>query len=53
MVNRANRNSVKVFGRVLSQKHGKKWALTDFGFEIWGKTKKDFEADSEAAEKPS
>jgi hypothetical protein len=43
IVNRVNKNCVDAYGRPLIEKRGKKWAFTDFGVEIWGKTKKDFE----------
>ena len=45
IVNRVNRNCDDAFGKPLIEKQGKKWAFTDFGFEIWGKTKKDLEAE--------
>jgi hypothetical protein len=51
IVNRANGKCTEAFGRTLIEKRGKKWAFTDFGFEIWGKTKRDFEEESEAADK--
>jgi hypothetical protein len=38
VVNRVNRKCVDAFGKQLIEKRGKKWVLTDFGFEIWGKT---------------
>jgi hypothetical protein len=34
-----------VFGKRLIEKRGKKWLLTDFGFEIWGKTREEVETD--------
>jgi hypothetical protein len=43
IVNRVNRNADDAFGKPLIEKRGKKWAFTDFGVEIWGKTKKDVE----------
>jgi hypothetical protein len=43
IVNRANRNVEKTFGQVIIEKRGKKWAFTEFGVEIWGKTEKDDE----------
>lgn len=38
IVNRVNRNVENAFGRRIIEKRGKKWAFTDFGMEIWGKT---------------
>jgi len=49
IVNRVNRNSVDAFGRPLVEKRGKKWAFTNFGVEIWGKSKKDIESEAEDA----
>jgi hypothetical protein len=49
IVNRVNRNCVDAFGRPLIEKRGKKWSFTDFGVEIWGKTKKDLETEVEVA----
>ena len=37
IMNRVNRNVETAFGKLMVQKLGKKWALTDFGFELWGK----------------
>lgn len=48
VVNRVNKNCVDAYGKPLIEKQGKKWAFTDFGFEIWGKTKKDLEAEAES-----
>jgi len=45
IVNRVNKNSTGAFGRPLIEKRGKRWAFTEFGFEIWGKNKKKFEDD--------
>lgn len=45
IVNRVNRNADDAFGRPLIEKRGKKWAFNNFGVEIWGKTKKDIEAE--------
>ncbi len=45
IVNRVNRNCIDAFGKALIEKRGKQWAFTDFGVEIWGKTRKDVEAD--------
>ena len=47
IVNRVNKNCVDAYGRPLIEKRGKKWAFTDFGFEIWGKTRKDLDAEVE------
>ena len=47
IVNRVNKNSVDAFGRPLIEKRGKKWVFTDFGVEIWGKSKKDIEIEVE------
>jgi len=41
VVKRVNRNVEKVFGRRIIEKRGKKWAFTEFGVEIWGKTEED------------
>jgi len=38
IVNRINKNVVNVFGRAIIEKSGKKWILTDFGFEVWGES---------------
>jgi len=43
IVNRVNRNISEAFGRTIIEKRGKKWAFTDFGVEIWGKTEEDQE----------
>ena len=43
IVNRVNRNCVDAYGKVLIEKRGKRWVFTDFGVEIWGKTKKELE----------
>jgi hypothetical protein len=43
IVNRVNRNISEAFGRTMIEKRGKKWAFTDFGVEIWGKTEEDQE----------
>jgi len=32
--------------RAEAEKHGKKWAFTDFGVEIWGKTQEDEDENS-------
>ena len=45
IVKRVNRKCNDVFGKRLIEKHGKKWVFTDFGFEIWGKTKEEVETD--------
>jgi len=45
IVNRVNRSCNDAFGRTLIEKRGKKWAFTDFGFEIWGKSQNDLEAE--------
>jgi hypothetical protein len=50
IVNRVNRNADDAFGKPLIEKRGKKWAFTDFGVEIWGKTKKDLETEEEVAQ---
>ena len=49
VVRRVNRNCVDAYGKPLIEKCGKKWVFTDFGVEIWGKTKKDLEAEVEVA----
>jgi len=36
-----NRNLEDAFGKRIIEKLGKKWAFTDFGVEIWGKTEED------------
>ena len=41
IVNRVNRNVQDAFGRRIIEKRGKKWAFTDFGVEVWGKTEED------------
>jgi hypothetical protein len=43
IVNRVNRNVEAAFGRTIVEKRGKKWAFTEFGVEIWGRTKEDKE----------
>jgi hypothetical protein len=43
---RVNKNAVDAFDKPLVEKRGKKWAFTDFGVEIWGKTKKDLKEDA-------
>jgi hypothetical protein len=43
IVKRVNRNIETAFGRTIIEKRGKKWAFTEFGFEIWGKTEEDKE----------
>ncbi len=45
IINRVNQNCQDAYGRVLIEKRGKRWAFTAFGFEVWGKTKKDLEAE--------
>lgn len=45
IVNRVNRKCGDVFGKHLIEKHGKKWVFTDFGFEIWGKTREEIGTD--------
>ena len=47
IVNRVNRNCIDAYGKVLIEKQGKKWVFTDFGVEIWGKSKKDIEIEVE------
>lgn len=47
VVKRVNRKCVEVYGRVLIEKRGKRWAFSSFGVEIWGKTRKDLEAEVE------
>ena len=49
IVNRANKNCDDAYGKPLIEKRGKKWAFTDFGVEIWGKSKKDIEIEVESA----
>ena len=41
VVNRVNRKCVDAFGKQLIEKQGKTWVFTDFGFEIWGKTREE------------
>jgi hypothetical protein len=41
IVNRVNRNVQDAFGRRIIEKRGKKWAFTEFGVEVWGKTEED------------
>jgi hypothetical protein len=43
IVNRVNRNIEAAFGRTIIEKRGKKWAFTEFGVEIWGRTEEDME----------
>ena len=45
VVNRVNRKCVDAFGKQLIEKQGKTWVFTDFGFEIWGKTREEVETD--------
>ncbi len=45
VVNRVNRKCGVAFGKPLIEKQGKKWVFTDFGFEVWGKTREEVETD--------
>jgi len=45
IVKRVNKNCEDAYGKDLIEKQGKKWVFTDFGFEIWGKSKEEVETD--------
>jgi hypothetical protein len=45
IVRRVNKNCEDAYGKTLIEKHGKKWVFTDFGFEVWGKTRDEVETD--------
>ncbi len=42
---RMNNRLFEEYAECLFEKRGHKWAFTDFGFEVWGKTKEEVETD--------
>lgn len=40
-LNRMNKRLIKEIGQKIAEKRGHRWALTSFGYEIWGKTEQE------------